>query len=106
MWTTTNYAFNLRNFAMHGCVKRSPGVGGPMNHIELRVSASHVEVWATDPGQTTLKQIATADLTMPLTRGLVWMEDVHYNAGKYSNQGNHTFAWDNFGFDAPILARD
>jgi hypothetical protein len=51
--------------------------------------------------------LASADLTMPLTRGLVWMEDAHYNACKDpGTQCNHTFAWDNFGFDGPVLQRD
>ena len=43
------------------------------------------------------------------------MEDVHYNANKPcvdgdapagSCQGTHTFQWDNFGFDGPVLTRD
>jgi hypothetical protein len=35
------------------------------------------------------------------------MEDAHYNACKEpGTQCNHTFVWDNFGFDGPILTRD
>src|SRR5581483_11513407 len=56
---------------------------------------------------TTLKELAFADINLPLTRGLAWMEDVHYNACKWpGTQCTHTFAWDNFGFDGPILPRD
>lgn len=107
MFTTSNYAFHPQSFTFHGCVKKSPGVGGPLNHVEIRMSSNHVEVWATNPGSTTLVELASGDFSLPLTRGLPWMEDIHYNANKEpGTQGNHTFAWDNFGFDGPVLARD
>jgi hypothetical protein len=107
VWTTSNYAFQLQNFTSTGCVKKSPGPSGPFNHVELRISSSHFELWATDAGSSTLKQVGTGSFQMPLTRGLVWMEDVHYNACKEpGSQCNHTFAWDNFGFDGPVVTRD
>jgi hypothetical protein len=105
MWITQNYQTSFINFGGTGCVTKGVA-GGPLNHFEVRMSQSHVEVWATDPGQSNLHSIAVANVNMPLTRGLVWMEDVHYNANKDSNQGTHTFAWANFGFDGPILPRD
>jgi hypothetical protein len=107
MFTTSNYVLNSVKYTSTGCARKSSGAGGPLNHVELRISPTHVEVWATDAGQTELKQLAVADLTMPLTRGLVWMEEAHYNANKEpGTQGDHTFAWDNFGFDGPVLPRD
>lgn len=107
MWTSSSYAFNQQSFTMLGCVKKSPGPGSAMNHVELRITPSHLEVWASDPGSSTIKQIASANFTMPLTRGLVWMEDAHYNACKEpGTQCDHTFAWSNFGFDGPLLPRD
>jgi hypothetical protein len=107
MFTTTNYSFTQVPFQNGGCVRKSSGVGGAMNHVEIRLSPTHAEVWVSDPGAASLKMLASADLTMPLTRGLVWMEDAHYNACKDpGTQCNHTFAWDNFGFDGPVLQRD
>jgi hypothetical protein len=89
-----------------GCVKK-PTAFGQVNHVEIRISQNHQEVWATDPGSTTLKEIAAANLNLTLTRGLAWMEDIHYNACKDpGTQCDHTFVWDNFGFDGPILPRD
>jgi hypothetical protein len=90
------------------CVKASSGPGD-MNHFELRVSQSGIEVYATDAGTLApLKKIATVgNVTLPLTRGLIWIEDVHYNGDKEGpDQGTHTFTWDNVGFDGPILPRD
>ena len=106
MFTTSNYQFASTPFARLGCVKSSTGASGPLNPVEIDVSPTHVDVFATDPGSAQLVQLASADVAMPLTRGLVWMEDAHYNANKFDNQANHTFAWANFGFDGPVLPRD
>ena len=106
MYTTTNYALGSVPFSHDACVSMSsdPTV---QNHIEIQLSATSAVVWASNPGSTSLTEIANANLTMPLTRGLVWMEDVHYNAGKYTpGQENNTFGWNDFGFDGPILPRD
>jgi hypothetical protein len=105
MWVTSNYVSSFVPLDNLGCVN-SGVAGGPLNHVEIRMSASHVEVWATDAGASNLHAIGSANLSMPLTRGLVWMEDQHYNANKASTQGTHTFEWANFGFDGPVLPRD
>jgi hypothetical protein len=105
MFTTSNYAFSLRGFSATGCVK-PPTQVGQVNHFEIRISSSSVQVWASDAGSTTTRQIASASIQMPLTHGLIWIEDVHYNANKFDSQGTHTFVWDNVGFDGPVLARD
>jgi len=90
-----------------GCVQKSSGSNSAMNHYEIRISQNQVDVYATDPGSSTLKLIASAqNAGLTLTRGLLWMTDTHYNANKFDSQGTHTFAWDNFGFDGPVLARD
>jgi hypothetical protein len=90
------------------CVKASSGPGD-MNHFELRIAQSGIDVYATDAGTSApLKKIATiGNVTLPLTRGLIWIEDVHYNGDKDGiDQGTHTFTWDNVGFDGPVLPRD
>lgn len=103
------------------CVISSSGPGN-MNHVEVRVSQSTIDVYATDAGvaatPTTLRHIATitgANLT--LTRGLIWLIDAHYNADKATTLTNpnlpssashrqHTFSWDNVAFDGPFTDRD
>lgn len=91
------------------CVLSSNGTS--LNHVEVKVSQSTIDVYATDAGAVTLKhiaQITNAGLTF--TRGLVWMEDSHYNADKgpsqIPSQRNHTFIWDNLAFDGPFTYRD
>ena len=90
------------------CVKASSGPGD-MNRFQLRVSQNGMDVYGTDAGTTApLKKIAViSNMALTLTRGLVWIEDVHYNGDKDGpDQGTHTFTWDNVGFDGPVVARD
>jgi hypothetical protein len=93
------------------CVIRSSGPGN-MNHFELRVSQNEIDVYGTDAGTTgPLKKIAIiSNMTLSMTRGVVYLEDVHYNANKGVDsgppQGIHTFTWDNLAFDGPTLPRD
>jgi hypothetical protein len=88
-----------------------------MNHIEVQVSQSQIDIYATDagvaPSTSTLKHIASiTNANLTFTRGLVWIEDVHYNADKATtspdqpSQRQHTFVWDNVAFDGPFTYRD
>lgn len=95
-----------------GCVSQGSASSGTLNHVELRISTSRVDVYATDafkPGNAmpALQHIATiTNITLPLTRGLIWITDAHYNGNKMNNQGTHTFYWDNVAFDGPVLPQD
>ena len=80
-----------------------------MNHFELRVSASAIELWVSDPGADpqALRLVAKKDgLNLPFTRGYVNFQQAHYNAGKDDHVNipkTHTFNWANVGFDGPVL---
>ncbi|HKD77173.1 MAG TPA: hypothetical protein VKB76_16825, partial [Ktedonobacterales bacterium] len=97
-----------------GCVIASTGADGGTNHVEVQVSQNQIDIYATDAGTTApLVHIATiTDANLTFTRGLVWLEDAHYNANKavigttLPNQQIHTFAWDNLAFDGPREPRD
>jgi len=94
------------------CVTR--GSRTAMNHFEVHLSQTHIDVFGTDAGSSTLKLLASEDvpLAATFTQGLVWLDDVHYNARKAiepcacGTQFDHTFAWDNLGFDGPKTYRD
>jgi hypothetical protein len=106
VWATSNYQPVNTSSSTDGCVLPSPGPG-TNNHIEIRVAAGSVTVYESDPGRpASLRQVAHADFTVPLTRGLVWLEDVHYNGNKFNSQQTNTFTWDNLAFDGPVLPRD
>jgi hypothetical protein len=105
VFATSNYAFRELPFTkVDNCLTYKQGV---LNHFEVRLSQSRVEIWGTNAGSTRLQELGyVADAGLTLTRGVIWIEDVHYFADKMNNQGTHTFAWDNVGFDGPTLPRD
>lgn len=95
------------------CVVAPSGPNGGLNHVELWISQNQIDVYATDAGTTSpLKHLAViTNANLSLTRGLIWLEDVHYNASKATADENgphtqHTFAWDNVGFDGPVTYHD
>ena len=99
------------------CVVAPPDNSGITNHIELKISQNQIDIYATDAGVTpsaaNLKRIAVVtDANLSLTRGLIWLQDVHYNADKAESgpnvrsQKQHTFVWDNVAFDGPFTYRD
>ncbi|WP_426527836.1 hypothetical protein [Bradyrhizobium sp. McL0615] len=106
----TGGSLQLRGYA---CVKKATQVG-QMNHYELRISQNQIDIYGTDagvaPSPTTLKHLATIlNANLGFTRGLIWLQDVHYNADKSLQlplQHDHTFAWDNVAFDGPFTYRD
>ena len=95
------------------CVISPPADSGIMNHIELKISQNQIDVYATDagvaPSPATLRKIAViTNANLSLSRGLIWLQDVHYNADKTDgpSQREHTFVWDNVAFDGPFTYRD
>jgi hypothetical protein len=101
-----NGSINLQTL---GCMTQSSGVGN-MNHIEVRVSQNVIDVYGTNAGDRGGSLIHLCHITgfnLTLTRGLVWLEDAHYNGNKDGiDQGSHTFSWDNLAFDGPVIQRD
>jgi Bacterial Ig domain len=106
-YVVRNYVLQNPDITDLGCVN-PPAQAGPLNHFEVRISQNQVDVYGTDPGSTVLKHLAVlSNANLTLTRGLIWIEDAHYNACKdFGVQCDHTFAWDNVGFDGPVLPRD
>jgi hypothetical protein len=107
-------AGNTLHIVGYNCVKKSPAGSGLMNHYEIQVSQNQIDVYGTDagvaPSPTTLVHLATiTNANLGFTRGLVWLEDVHYNADKSGEtplQHDHTFVWDNVAFDGLFTYRD
>lgn len=91
------------------CVVASPGPNGPLNHIELKIAQNQIDVWATDAGSTALRKIAVVtNPNLSFSRGLIWIQDAHYNAdkGPAPSQRENTYTWDNVAFDGPFTYRD
>lgn len=93
----------------NGCARLSSGPNGTLNHVELRIAQNRIEVWASDAGSSSLKLINTiTNANLPITRGLIWIGDAHYNANKSGGRDDstHTYTWDNVAFDGPATYRD
>jgi hypothetical protein len=98
------------------CVISPVRGSGVTNHVEIRVSQSEIDIYAADAGvPSSLRKIAAlTNANLSFTRGLVWLDDVHYNADKATlseppgtpSQREHTFVWDNLAFDGPFTYRD
>jgi len=97
-----------------GCASLSSGPNGGLNHVEIRISQNQIDVYASDAGSTTLHLInSITNANLSFSKGLIWLEDSHYNAHKafvqdpnVPDQKNHTYAWDNVAFDGPPTYRD
>jgi len=106
MGVTRSFAAADLPFTHGECVTKGSATGA-LNHFEVRISQDRVEIWGSDAGTTTLKLMATAtNANLTMTRGLIWLENVHYNGDKFDNQQDHEFAFDNVGFDGPTPYRD
>jgi hypothetical protein len=97
-----------------GCATLSSGPNGGLNHVEIRVSQNQIDVYASDAGTTNLRLVNTiTNANLTFTKGLIWIEDSHYNAQKahegdasLPDQRVHTYTWDNVAFDGPPTYRD
>jgi hypothetical protein len=106
IWDTQNYNFNFENTNRDGCVSTSPGPG-VMNHVEVQINSGGVKVYMSQPANPASTQlVADASFPVPLSQGLVWLEDVHYNGDKFNSQQTNTFTWAHLAFDGPVEPRD
>jgi hypothetical protein len=91
-----------------GCANISPGA---MNHYEIQLSQTSVDVYgtdySTDNGQTfpaPLHHLYSAPISLPFTRGYVHINARNHATVKYFSQPDIVFHWDNIGFDGPVIA--
>lgn len=94
------------------------GAQGKLNHFEIAVSQSRVEVWATpfsDDGTSFAAPILlhAADVALPFARGWVHITTHNHATIKYSHDDTQgapapidawVARWDNVGFDGPVIA--
>jgi hypothetical protein len=104
IWYSTNYSPSAPQ-GSDGCALASTNVT-QMNHVEVQVNSTGVTVYMSDAGTNNMVRIAQASFAVPLTQGLVWLEDNHYNGNKFGNQQTDTFGWNDLAFDGPVLPRD
>ena len=84
---------------------------GSLNHIEIRLSQSKIEVWAsdysTDNGRTfpNLRQIFSSGISLSFSRGYVHFQQAERAPVKYQSTPQYANNyWSNVGFDGPVVA--
>jgi hypothetical protein len=129
---TVNYVPKATPFTEDSCVMPSTALN-QINNVKITINSNGMDVYMSDAGNpASLRLVANSSFTPPLTEGLIWLEDVHYNADKYdgdpdgtpnsgtcttalvgqvtyppcTDQQENSFAWTNVGFDGPIEPRD
>jgi hypothetical protein len=81
---------------------------GALNHVEIRVSTSGIEVWASDasPDGVTFpnfQRIGALALELPFSRGYVSLIARNHATLKYWSGASWATRWDNVGFDGPVI---
>jgi hypothetical protein len=82
---------------------------GSLNHVEIYLTRTHVEVWASDPspdGVTfpNFQRLFAGDLDLPFERGYVSLIGRNHATIKYGGGLAWIARWDNVGFDGPVVA--
>lgn len=104
------YALTSRLNPDANCFKTGEG---QMNHVEIHVSETSLEVFIADAGKPdTLRSMLKLDKSsapniFPLgfTRGYIHLQHSHYNAAKSQMQPSYaSYQWDNVAFDGPSFA--
>jgi hypothetical protein len=85
---------------------------GSLNHFEVRISQTLLEVWGTDystDGKTfpNFKKIASySTINLPFTRGYVSFGVNNHSTSKYGCCCTGIHYWDNIAFDGPVVPAD
>jgi len=79
-----------------------------LNHIEVYLTQSHVEVWASDASPDgvsfpNLHMLWAGDVALPFSRGYVSLALRNHATEKYWLGAAATVRWDNVGFDGPVV---
>lgn len=110
----TDYVDTLYQDEQPPCVT---GAKGKLNHFEIKLSQSHVEVWGTpysEDGETfdELVLLHASDITLPFSRGYVQLTTHNHATLKYSADDSYgatesidawVTRWDDVGFDGPVI---
>ena len=81
---------------------------GALNHVEVYVTQTHVEVWTSDTSPDGLtfphQQLLWAgDIALPFSRGYVSLAVRNHATLKYWLGSAAEVRWDNVGFDGPVV---
>jgi hypothetical protein len=85
-----------------------PTLRDHLNHFEVRVSQSHIEIWGTPPsadGKTfaAAQLLYSTALNLSFSRGYLSITTHNHASIKYADLDAWVTRWDNIGFDGPVI---
>ena len=91
------------------CTSNIATAAGRLNHVQVRVSQSHLEIWMTDASGDgvhfgPLKKVFSTSISLGFTRGNVYIGGHNHATQKYAGMPSWTVLWDNIAFDGPKYA--
>ncbi len=93
------------------CTSAIDAQSGHLNRVEIRLSQTHVEMWASDASGDGvnfggLRKVYSAPINLSFTRGYVYIGVHNHATVKYANLPSWNVPWDNIAFDGPQLPND
>jgi hypothetical protein len=90
------------------CTSNIRTAAGRLNRVQVRLSRTHIEIWATDASSDgvrfgALKKVFSAPMNLGFTRGNVYFGSHNHATDKYGGIPSWTVLWDNIGFDGPVV---
>ena len=78
------------------------------NHFEVKISQTHIQVWASNDDGSNFALQSETDFTTPLSwsRGYWSFEHAQYAADKFNDMKDTTYHWHAIGWDGPVLPPD
>ena len=88
------------------CTSNISTAAGRLNHVEIRISPTHVEIAMTDASSDgvhfgPLKKVFSAPVNLGFSRGSVYFGSHNHATQKYASLPSWSVLWDNVAFDGP-----
>src|SRR5262249_20196772 len=89
-------------------IQTSPG---HLNRVEIHLSQSHIEIWASDASPDGvnfggLKELFSAPVNLGFSRGYLYFGVHNHATEKYAGLPSWNVEWDNITFDGPRFVPD
>jgi hypothetical protein len=99
---------NDENGLDSSCPNGVTAQAGHLNRVEIRISQTHVEMWASDASGDGvnfggLRKVYSAPINLSFTRGYVYIGVHNHATVKYANLPSWNVPWDNIAFDGPQI---
>lgn len=100
VYTYLNFRETSYDAGFGNCINT---VRDQLNHVEVRLSKTHVDIYASDNGGSNFHLLLSYSISLPFEKGYVHIEGHNHALNKYHGYFNDVVKIDNVGFDGPVL---